>query len=305
MLAVLLPTEDLENDCLTALVSQILSEMILGSGIGGRACEPWLLWESITNIAQVVQTQLPKSIAQLRVNKSLENTSVEKPQSGISGKVNSSRWFLQKNLWLILQYAFLAFSTIRFVIVTVATSYSAPWRLRSSRLQGPSMAEVVQPPAWTATISRDGQSSPLKQPILSMKVWGCAASLLDLDIRMPWLCATASMLQWFALRGPGALGSTDGIIDKYGSRSHFPSPSCDLSSRAAYSFSHLTWRSPLSVEEGQVFHSLVCAHPYRAPSLQALFWSRIGACKCTLPSCTLRRRSHRTRRCAASFLSRH
>ena len=52
VLAVLLPTEDLENSCLTALVGQIFSEMIIGNGIGGKASEPWLLWEGITKTAE-------------------------------------------------------------------------------------------------------------------------------------------------------------------------------------------------------------------------------------------------------------
>ena len=45
VLAVLLPTEDLENGCLRALVAEIFSDMILGNGVSGKACKPWLLWE--------------------------------------------------------------------------------------------------------------------------------------------------------------------------------------------------------------------------------------------------------------------
>ncbi|RYZ32624.1 MAG: hypothetical protein EOP01_00570, partial [Propionibacteriaceae bacterium] len=41
VLAVLLPTEDLENGCLRALVAEIFAEMILGNGISGKACESW------------------------------------------------------------------------------------------------------------------------------------------------------------------------------------------------------------------------------------------------------------------------
>jgi hypothetical protein len=51
VLAILLPTEDLENDCLTAIVGQVFSEMIIGGAIGGKASEPWLLWEGITKVA--------------------------------------------------------------------------------------------------------------------------------------------------------------------------------------------------------------------------------------------------------------
>ncbi|KAI0016692.1 PXA domain-containing protein [Xylariomycetidae sp. FL0641] len=47
VLAVLLPTEDLENDCLTSLVGQILSEMIIGNLIVNKLSEPWLIWEML------------------------------------------------------------------------------------------------------------------------------------------------------------------------------------------------------------------------------------------------------------------
>ncbi len=70
VLAILLPTEDLENDCLTSLVGQIFSEMVIGGGIGEKACEPWLLWEGITKTAEAIQAQLPKSNAQVRVKRS-------------------------------------------------------------------------------------------------------------------------------------------------------------------------------------------------------------------------------------------
>jgi PXA domain len=275
---VLLPTEDLENDCLTSLVSQILSETILGNGVGGKACEPWLVWEGITNIARAVQAQLPKSRAQVRVDKSLENTSLVTPHAAAAMKVNSSRRFLQKTFWLVLQYAFLAFTTVRFVIVTIASSSSMPSRLLlpSSKLQGTSpVTEFLQPPAWTSTISPRSQRSPLKQPILSMKIWGCAADLLDLDVRMPWLGATISMLQWFALRGPGGMGAIDGIIDKYGFSISSNLISCihslqfcdfPISGRIHFQsldfvFSHSAFRKALVSQ-------LVCAHPYHAPFLQ-------------------------------------
>ncbi|KAK5048842.1 hypothetical protein LTR16_010999, partial [Cryomyces antarcticus] len=36
ILAVLLPTEDLENGCLRTLVTEVLSEMVIGNGIAGK-----------------------------------------------------------------------------------------------------------------------------------------------------------------------------------------------------------------------------------------------------------------------------
>jgi hypothetical protein len=231
VLAILLPTEDFENDCLTSLVGQIISEMILGNGIGEKACEPWLIWEGITKIAEVIQAKLPGSKAQERVNKSVENTTQTEPASAGAVKNISSRWSPQKAFWMIIQYGFFAFTTVRFIIVTIGTSSSLPSRLPLNKKMpgtGP-LVEGVQPPPSNITRSSGDQSGPIKNPMLTMKIWACASNLLDLDIRMPWLTATLSMLQWFAVQGPGELGYTDGMIDKYVSRS-LPFPQCDTAS---------------------------------------------------------------------------
>jgi hypothetical protein len=58
------------------------------------------------------------------------------------------------------------------------------------------------------------RASPTKQAILKMKIWSCAAALIDLGVRMPWLSASISMLQWVAVTGPGEVGNTDGVLDK-------------------------------------------------------------------------------------------
>lgn len=220
VLAVLLPTEDLENDCLTTLVGQILSEMILGRGIGGKACEPWMLWEGITKMAEVIQAQLPKSKAQVRIDRSttiplepelLDTTGRRKERSGI-------RWSIQKTFWLVLQYLFLVFIAARFIIITIATSSALPSRIAPTiKISRSACSEdnLAAPELIDATTPPTSRTPPLKQPIITMKLWSCASSLLDLDTRMPWLSAMISMLQWGALTGPGRVGDTDGMIDKY------------------------------------------------------------------------------------------
>jgi len=220
VLAVLLPTEDLENDCLTTLVGQIFSEMILGGGIGGKACEPWLLWEGITKIAEVIKAQLPKSKAQVRVERSNSDSSTSAPLNITGG--NTKGWrigsSIQKTFWLVLQYGFLAFTAVRFIIVTLVTSSSLPSRIApTAKITGPAYLKGDHLETRGRTNSETltkGQKSSSKEPIIKMKIWSCASSLLDLDVRMPWLCATISMLQWGALTGPGELGNIDGRVDK-------------------------------------------------------------------------------------------
>ena len=219
VLAVLLPTEDLESDCLTSLVGQIFSEMIIGNGIGGKAAEPWLLWEVIIKIAEVIQTKLPNNRARVRLERSNSDVSSEilGDLSGRSTKSWGIAFSAQKLFWLVLQYAFLTFTTIRFIIITIATSSSLPSRIppKMGFTGSAHLENDLESPKYinTKTTATD-QNPPLKQPILRMKIWSCASTLLDLDARMPWLSATISMLQWGAVIGPGEIGNTDGTIDK-------------------------------------------------------------------------------------------
>lgn len=218
VLAVLLPTEDLENDCLTALVGQIFSEMILGGGIGGKASEPWLLWEGITKGAEVIQDHMPNSKAEAHLDRSnLE--SVTQPPMHIGGG-SSKKWnigqSIQRTFWLVLQYAFLTFTIIRLLIITIATSSSLPSRIAATKKPtGPaSSPKHMEEQNLTTEKMSHVPNQPVKRPILKMKIWSCVSSLFDLDFRMPWLYGTISMLQWGALAGPGELGNTDRMLDK-------------------------------------------------------------------------------------------
>lgn len=219
VLAIILPTEDLENGCLTSLVGQIFSEMILGNGISGKASEPWMLWEGITKVAQVTKTKLPHTKAQKRADMTA-NTNLEKAPEGTEGWIRRIRLSAQKWFWLVLQYAFTAFISIRFIIVTIAKSSSLPPRNPPyTALKRPS----IQPdaPKPTSSSSSVGGQSIRCQPLITMRIWSCVSNLLDLDRRMPWVGGSMSLLQWAALRGPGVVGVIDGSIDKY--VSHNPS----------------------------------------------------------------------------------
>jgi len=219
VLAILLPTEDMENDCLTSLVGQIFSEMILSGGIGGKASEPWLLWEGITKIAEFIQAQLPNSKAQVRLDRSNSDLVNSVPVT-VSEKIGKS-WraghSIQKYFWLVLQYVFVAFTAARFIIISIATSSSLPSRIPPTTMKmtgSDHLNDFIESPNLTKSKTPSTSRTPLsKQPILKMKIWSCVSTLLDLEARMPWLYAAISMLQWGAITGPGVVGSTDGMID--------------------------------------------------------------------------------------------
>lgn len=220
VLAILLPTEDLENDCLTAIVGQIFSEMIMGGTIGGKASEPWLLWEGIAKATEVIKDKLHnKSNTQLGSGRPPTH-SVDPATSDKSAR-SSENWrvglSIQKIFWAMLQYVFLTLTAARFLVAALASSTHLPSRVApATKLTGSKAAEdeVEAPSVADRSTAPNSRCSPSKQPILKMKIWSCASALLDLSVRMPWLGAAISMLQWAAITGPGEVGNTDGMIDK-------------------------------------------------------------------------------------------
>lgn len=230
VLAVLLPTDDLKNGCLRSLVAEIFAEMILGNGISGKACEGWLLWEAIGRIADTLQTdhaqeEDPSSHdgaadeelsrlerfgllqSQAEVQSGSTSLSVADRSRHESTTMSASGLF-----WMIIQYAFLACTALRAVILTIATASSLPSR---SLANGPTPTENSRQSHLPDAESQ--ASTPLlavKRPIVSMKLWSCAAQFVGLDTRMPWLTGFVSMLHCGALFGPGRVGETDGVLDR-------------------------------------------------------------------------------------------
>ena len=229
VLALLLPTEDLKNGCLRALVAEIFAEMILGNGISGKACEGWVLWEGITRIAEVLQTDdtkekgvqpegpdgeqslnrleryglLPHQGTEARSGERLD-TEQQRPKQPLASPTAL--------FWTVVQYAFLAFTAARAVILCAATSSSLPSRyVTSEQSSGQASDQLQMPQTKSATSKR-----PLggKRPVVSMALWSCAAQVVELDVRMPWLSGFTSMLHRGALVGPGRVGETDGVLDR-------------------------------------------------------------------------------------------
>lgn len=209
VLTLLLPTEDLENECLTSLFSQILSELVLGKSIAAKASEPWLIWEGITKLAEVLKSYISGSNPEAFVKRPTSNASHSAPNQVASRqkiyiRIHKS---LEKMFLLLLHYSFLIFITVRHFINTCVASRALPYRSRSS------FSVLDCHKSHSEQNSQLPQLS-LKKPILTMKFWTCCAKLLDLETRMPWVKASLSMLQWAALTGPGKVGMTDGMIDK-------------------------------------------------------------------------------------------
>ena len=207
-LAVLLPTEDLENACLRTLVADVIADSILGNSIGGKVCEGWFLWGGITTLVDVVKARIePKATGEeikvdTRSRLEIFGLLAEKGQSEEATK-DDRRSPFSSAFWRILQYGFLTFMTIRFVMLGFITASSRPMRTKST----------AKTSGWSESWRME-EKSDRPQPMLSFQVLSVISVLLDLRSRMPWLSGSLALLQYQLIHGPLGLAATDGILDQ-------------------------------------------------------------------------------------------
>ena len=210
VLAMLLPVEDLENACLRTLVTDVIAETILGNAVGGKACEGWFLWASITKIVGAVKARMepedtPKDIEIGRRNRLEEFGLLSSDRAeNTNPKDRSSRGSaLSAILWMTLQCGYLTFVAIRFVILGLFAMSSTPPRHVSpsttSGVKGAPMAKAIE----------------LPRPILAFRTFSLVSTLIDFPRRMPWLSGSLLLVQHHMLTGAfKQVGATNGLLDQ-------------------------------------------------------------------------------------------
>jgi len=116
-----------------------------------------------------------------------------RPDSAASGAISAS---ISGLFWVVVQYAFFAFTAARIVALALASSPSLPSRSKT----------------WPVASKADGQARNLRpRPVVSFGVWRACSRLIDLDLRMPWLAGLLSLLHRAVVAGPGRV---DGGLDR-------------------------------------------------------------------------------------------
>jgi hypothetical protein len=205
VLALLLPTEDLENDCLTALVGQIFSELIIGNVVANRLAEPWLIWEGLMILSGLIRRRPGDPSAQ----------SSTRPSTNIQPTSTKTSFSIHGLFLTLLQWCFLAANLVRLVVTTVVSSRSIPPRTRyGSRhvdeMTRQKMGSLATDPAGLL----DTHAEPAKVPVFAFRIWPAISNLIEMDLRMPWLSGTLSFLQWISMTGPGRIADVDGVLDR-------------------------------------------------------------------------------------------
>lgn len=203
ILSILLPTEDLENPCLTAIVRQIFSELIVGNIIANKASEPWLLYESICISARVLGEK--KTRATQRMISGTHTVPVK-----VKGKRERIKWSAQAIFLTLVHLVVLVFSSVRLLIISLVASSSLPLRQTAVGSSGKTAGSGER----RRSLDGGDDDKPTKVPVLAFKAWQCAGNLIELNSRMPWLSGFLSLIQYQAVHGPGGLVSLNSPLDR-------------------------------------------------------------------------------------------
>ncbi|OBU01098.1 hypothetical protein VE01_00859 [Pseudogymnoascus verrucosus] len=179
LLHTLLPPTERDNPALMALVGSILADLVIEKAVE-RACESGVIWEGIAKVVEGVAAR---------------GKSARRVDRGDDGSTRKGGW--QATFWMVIQFAFLAFTAVRALVIAVATSSSLPRRgVRLSK----------------STTSPTTATGPT--PVLGMKMWSFLARQVELEERMPWAYGALALGQWVMLYGPGRVGAVDGVVDR-------------------------------------------------------------------------------------------
>lgn len=218
-LAVLLPTEDLENSGLRTLVSDILADLILGKEVAGRICEGLFFWEIVTKIATTAAQHGKKADTQESSNygatNQLERFGLLSAQDDSANSQPAIQSRFVAWIWNILQSLYFTYLALRFIATGL-------FRVASNPKQGSSHGAGVSFPAVTpGSQGKQGLESPLsssnrtsKRPVLDYRLCSMVSQLLGMSRRMPWLSGVLVLSQHLILAGPGKLGDADGVLDR-------------------------------------------------------------------------------------------
>lgn len=216
-LAQLLPPEDRDNPCLTALVTDILSELIIGNAICGKLCEPWFIWETTTKLIEIslptvntpseVPAAAPSRLEQFGLL-STENEDHEKQARQIKTNLLdvSNFWF-----WQIIRYSVVVFMGLRAFVVSLADGQNLPVRSFST---SESYRQLDDSRESLGSTNEYVSKAAAEGPILGMTIWSCCSRFLSIDLRMPWLTATCSLFRWILICGPAKVGGTNSRLDR-------------------------------------------------------------------------------------------
>ncbi|KAK2736140.1 hypothetical protein FQN57_000871 [Myotisia sp. PD_48] len=199
VMAILLPTEDLENTCLTTLIGDILADLLLGEIVSEKAAQGWFIWETLLNILADLNQQNSSDGGKgwdqegrpgdQKQRLDPEDHSSKRDQSFILGVVLN-----------ILQYCYLGYVAIQFVVAGLfRVAFVTPTSKENN--------------GANEKMSRSNGGTRL--PVLQYRIFSVLGEVIEISSRMPWLGGVIALVQHLLLENPWRVGDTDGILDRF------------------------------------------------------------------------------------------
>ncbi|GBF63913.1 PXA domain protein [Trichophyton mentagrophytes] len=214
-MAVLLPTEDLQNVCLRTLVGDILADLLLGGAVSGKVSEGWFIWDAISKTLASLNQKSQSDGVEHDHSGNLEKGDPEPDQERSSNfgsySTQRSQSVLLSTLFNLMQYCYIAYVASRFVALGL-------FRVSSS---SPSTT-ATSSPAYASNSINSKEATPsrskgniVRLPVLGYRIFSVISQLLDIPGRMPWLGGILALVHHLLLTGPGKIGTADGVIDRF------------------------------------------------------------------------------------------
>lgn len=214
-LAVLLPTEDLQNGPLRTLVNDVVADLIIGQAIANKVCQAWFLHDAITKVVAAINSTMRPKVdgtelhddAKSRLEKFGLLSSQHKSNDLYSPNFNQSRvatWF-----WRFLHYAYIAFLLMRSVWTEFQSIRTHPEMHRRLLPSSPRVGTTLQ-----AELHGPNQEGSNLQPVLSFSIFSLTSTFLKMAERMPWMEGIINFWQHILLNGPGHIMQYDSLIDR-------------------------------------------------------------------------------------------
>ncbi|KIV80351.1 hypothetical protein, variant 1 [Exophiala sideris] len=221
-LAVLLPTEDLANTCLRTLVTDIIADLILGQALAEKICQPWFLHGTVSKLVGIVTSRPSHAVdheefvherdRQSRLEKFgllSANLAVQEHHSLARHQSTLSVWF-----WGLLQYAYILYQSLRFLVVGMVHAHHLPHRVRHRQSVASTLLSSSQKPPLAASQSVPDAEGQSPRAVINYRVFSCISAVLDLSTRMPWLASSLAWWQYVLNAGPGGYGAANSTLDK-------------------------------------------------------------------------------------------
>lgn len=201
------------------LVTDIVADLIIGQALAGKVCYGWFLHDAITKVTSTLGHKIEPKASGLELRSDAENrlekfgllstdSKFQHDHSSSTVQSQVASWF-----WRFMQYLFLAFLFLRYVLKEFNRLYRNP--MRYHRPSGPSSSvDLVEKGHLQTQTPASNSTDPLPQPVIAFGIYSLISTLLKLVDRMPWLESMLEYGQHVILHGPGRMGELNSLLDR-------------------------------------------------------------------------------------------